>query len=73
MNIGDKILALLFWRLELDPHSWQRMAAQVYTTHYYVIRTFMVDRLAGQNTLTALSHLLPLNILSLYSGGSVQV
>ena len=22
---------------------------QIYTTHYYILRTFMVDRLAGQN------------------------
>ena len=28
------------------------LGLKVFTTHYYVIKTFMVDRLAGQNTLT---------------------
>ena len=30
-------------------------------THYYVSQTFMVDRLAGQNTLTTLSQPRPPN------------
>ena len=37
-----------------------KVSIKVYTTHYYKIGTFMVDRLAGQNTLTALSHIFPL-------------
>ena len=41
------------------PRYDRQKVLEVYTTHYYVIRTFMVDRLAGQNTLTALSHILP--------------